>query len=270
MPKVSVYRGRTHLFDHWIEKTEVILGRSADADIPLDSPVASRRHCRIIRRQGAYFIEELGAKNGLFVNGRYCNVHKLVDGDRIEIADLILSFHRPPSERRQERDIRRNQPGAAYKITKAQVDNAMSERPDRSRQARHSVMQGDARQTTAVSPEELAKLMAEMEKKLQAHVEVVRQDGRHVRIPLTESSYLLGFDEGCEILLGDRFWPWGRLAAKIQTLPDKKHKLTRLSKWVSITVRGEKLKGVHILRNKDLVEIGGVKVRYLGRSEIAK
>ncbi len=69
MPKVSVYRGRTHLFDHWIEKPEVILGRSADADVPLDSPVASRKHCRIVKKQGSYIPEEIGAKNGLFYFG---------------------------------------------------------------------------------------------------------------------------------------------------------------------------------------------------------
>jgi len=269
MPKVSVYRGRTHLFDHLIESAEVILGRSADADIPLDSPVASRRHARIVKRQGAYILEEIGAKNGLFVNGKYCNMHNLVDGDRIEIADLLVTFHRPRSEMQQEARIGRNQPGAAYRITSAQVDDAISERNKDSGQVRRQVMQVGANSTTAVSPDELAKLMAEMEKKLQAHLEVL-QGGKHVRVSLSQSQYLLGFDETCTIRLGERVWPWGRLAAQVRTQPDKSHKLSRLSRWVSIKVNGNKLEGVHILADKDVVEIGGVKLRYLGRSEIAK
>ncbi|MCP4867867.1 MAG: FHA domain-containing protein [Proteobacteria bacterium] len=270
MPKVSVYRGRTHLFDHWIEKPEVILGRSADADVPLDSPVASRKHCRIVKKQGAYILEEIGAKNGLFVNGKYCNVHRLVDGDRIEIADLLVTFHRPRSEMRQQRGIDRNQPGAAYRITTAQVEDAISTRNKDSGQVRRSVAQEGHKHTTAVSPDALAQMMKEMEKKLQAHVEVVMADGKHERIGLSEASYLVGFDDSCEIKLGARIWPWGKLAAKITTMTDRSHKLSRLSKWVTIKVGGEKLEGVHILRDKDLVEIGGVTVRYLGRSEIAK
>ncbi len=271
MPKVSVYRGRTHLFDHVIQKPEVILGRSADADIPLDSPAASRRHCRIVKKQGSYILEELGAKNGLFVNGQYCNVHNLADGDRIEIADLIVAFHRPRSEMRQEQQIQRNQPGAAFRITNAQVEDALSKRNKRDDAVRQSVAVADAKQTTAVSPDELAKLMAEMEKKLQAHLEFVTPEGRHVRTPLEKGkTFLVGFGDACDIDLGQRFWPWGRLACRVEGLTDGKHKLTRLSKWVRIAVRGDKLEGVHILTDKDVVTIGGVKIRYLGRSEVAK
>lgn len=270
MPKVSIYRGRTHLFDHWIEKAEVILGRSADADVPLDSPVASRRHCRIVKKQGAYILEEIGAKNGLFVNGKYCNVHRLVDGDRIEIADLLVTFHQDRSERRQQAQIDRNRPGAAFRITTAQVEDAISTRNKDSGQMRRSVAQEGHKHTTAVSPEALAAMMKEMEKKLSAHLEVVLPDGKHERVGLNEASYLLGFDDSCEIQLGNRIWPWGRIAAKVTTLSDKSHKLSRVSKWVTIKVGGSKLEGVHILQDKDLVVIGGVKVRYLGRSEIAK
>ena len=56
MPKISVYRGRTHLFDHWIEKPTVVIGRSSEAEIPLDSPAASRKHCRIVRRKGRVYV----------------------------------------------------------------------------------------------------------------------------------------------------------------------------------------------------------------------
>lgn len=270
MPKISVYRGRNHLFDHWIEKDEVVIGRSAEAEIPLDSPAASRRHCRIVRKRGSYVLEELGAKNGLFVNGKFCNVHPLRDGDRIEIADHILSFSHSRSEARHDKAVDKLRPGAAFRISTAQVERAMTDgHEDRSDVARQSVRGASAKQTTAVSPDELARLMAEMEKKLQAHVEVLTE-GQHLRTALKDSSYVLGFSDAADIRLGRRVWPWGRVAAKIQLLPDRAHKLIRLSKWVTIKVGGQRLVGVHILVDKDLVEIGGVKLRYLGRSEIAK
>ncbi len=267
MPKISVYRGRTHLFDHWIEKTEVVIGRSAEADVPLDSPAASRRHCRVVRRQGAYFLEELGAKNGLFVNGRFCNIKRLEDGDRIEIADHILAFSRPRSEVRQEKALARNEAGAGFRIGKHELDRMMKNKGD-SGVVRQEVVGASAKATTAVSPEELAKLMTEMQKKLKAHVEVVTQDGQHIRHALDETTYIVGFSDTCDILLGSRFWPWGRVAAKIHRLPDKSHRLQRMSGWVSIKVGGEKLTGVHVLGDGDVVTIGGVKLRYLGRAKI--
>lgn len=269
MPKISVYRGRTHLFDHWIEKTEVVIGRSADADVPLDSPAASRRHCRVVRRQGAYFLEELGAKNGLFVNGKFCNIKRLEDGDRIEIADHTLAFSRPRSEVRQEKAVSRNEAGAGFRIEKHDLDRMMTGKGD-SGVVRQVVATRSSKATTAVSPDELAKLMSEMQKKLKAHVEVLGADGRHIRTALDQTTHLVGFSDVCDIPLGPRFWPWGKTAAKIHRLPDKSHRLQRMSKWVGIKVGGEKLVGVHVLADGDVITIGGVKLRYLGRAEIGK
>jgi pSer/pThr/pTyr-binding forkhead associated (FHA) protein len=270
VPKISVYRGRTHLFDHWIEKTEVVIGRSAEADVPLDSPAASRRHCRVVRRKGSYFLEELGAKNGLFVNGRFCNVKRLEDGDRIEIADHILAFSRPRSEMRQEKAVSRNEAGAAFKIGSHDIDRMMKGKGDSGMVRQDLQAQGSAKATTAVSPDQLAKLMEEMQKKLKAHLEVLADDGRHVRHALEDTSYLLGFTDTCGIHLGSRPWPWGRIAAKVQRLPDDSHKLQRVSRWVGIKVDGEKLTGVHILADGNVVQIGGIKLRYLARAKIGK
>ena len=56
-----------------------------DVDLDADDPEAkvSRRHARITRRAGQYFIEDLGSTNGTFVNrGR-----RLVPGDRLPLKD---------------------------------------------------------------------------------------------------------------------------------------------------------------------------------------
>lgn len=47
----------------------VYLGRSDENDIVLDEEYISRRHCRIINRNGRFFIEDLKSTNGTFVNG---------------------------------------------------------------------------------------------------------------------------------------------------------------------------------------------------------
>ena len=268
MPKISVYRGRTHLFDHWMEKPTVVIGRSADAEIPLDSPAASRKHCRIVRRRGSYTLEELGAKNGLFVNGQYCNVWQLKDRDQIEIADHILVFHRPKSEVAQERQAQEGGNAAAYRLGAAEIDKSLNADRNRSGEVRMGLKGQSVAMTTAVSPDDLEKLLAEAKKKNQAHLEILSDDG-HKRVTLDKTRQVLGFSEGVEVRLAlKRFWPWGHRSAEIQALPGAQFKIVRLSPWVTLKVNGDKLSGEHILQDKDKLQVGPVTMRFLAATEI--
>jgi two-component system cell cycle response regulator len=73
---------------------ETILGRSQEATMSIDEPSISRSHARIVRTEaGAHVIEDLGSKNGTFVNGRAVNRLPLRSGDRIQLGpDLLLRF----------------------------------------------------------------------------------------------------------------------------------------------------------------------------------
>jgi hypothetical protein len=70
-----------------------------DVDLDDDDPEAkvSRRHARIMREAGEYFIEDLGSTNGTFVNrGRRLipgNRQQLQDGDEIIVGKTFLRFH---------------------------------------------------------------------------------------------------------------------------------------------------------------------------------
>lgn len=70
-------------------------------DIDLDShdPEAkvSRKHARIMLRNGEYLIEDLGSTNGTFINrGKRLipgNPHKIKEGDEIIVGKTFLRFH---------------------------------------------------------------------------------------------------------------------------------------------------------------------------------
>jgi hypothetical protein len=70
-----------------------------DVDLDADDPEAkvSRRHARIMRRNGQYFIEDLGSTNGTFINrGRRLlpgDRQPLRDGDEIIVGKTFLRFH---------------------------------------------------------------------------------------------------------------------------------------------------------------------------------
>lgn len=69
-------------------------------DVDLDAhdsdAKVSRRHARIIRNNGSYFIEDLGSTNGTYVNrGRRLlpgNPQALADGDEVIVGKTFLRF----------------------------------------------------------------------------------------------------------------------------------------------------------------------------------
>jgi diguanylate cyclase (GGDEF)-like protein len=76
-----------------ISRPEVVIGRGQQADFQVLDEGVSRRHA-IIRTSGAdMIVEDQGSRNGTFVNGAKINVHKLSDGDKIQVGSTtILKF----------------------------------------------------------------------------------------------------------------------------------------------------------------------------------
>ncbi len=70
---------------------ETIVGRSDGATIAIDEPSISRRHARIVHAEdGRYLIEDLGSRNGTFVNGARVRRVALESGDRIQLGRVTL------------------------------------------------------------------------------------------------------------------------------------------------------------------------------------
>ena len=72
---------------------ETIFGRDDEARVWIDDASVSRRHARIVVSDGAATIEDLGSKNGTFVNGALlASRRRLSDGDRILVGRASLVF----------------------------------------------------------------------------------------------------------------------------------------------------------------------------------
>jgi DNA-binding winged helix-turn-helix (wHTH) protein len=70
-----------------------VLGREPEAAVRIDSSCISRRHARIVVSATGASIEDLGSKNGTFVNGaRVCGVQPLSDRDEIDLGPERLVF----------------------------------------------------------------------------------------------------------------------------------------------------------------------------------
>ena len=71
---------------------ENVLGRD-DATLALESPTISRRHARITIEPESAMVEDLGSKNGTYVNQvRVAQATRVVDGDVLRVGDLVFTF----------------------------------------------------------------------------------------------------------------------------------------------------------------------------------
>ncbi|HEX6702959.1 MAG TPA: FHA domain-containing protein [Gaiellaceae bacterium] len=74
------------------EGERTTIGRSPDCEIFLDDVTVSRKHAAIIRRDGSFFVEDLGSLNGTFLNRRRIESGELADGDELQIGKYRLTF----------------------------------------------------------------------------------------------------------------------------------------------------------------------------------
>lgn len=69
-----------------------VIGRAPDAAIQIDSPGISRHHARILVTHDGVTLEDLGSKNGSYVNGTLVTTRRLADGDEIRLGATVLTF----------------------------------------------------------------------------------------------------------------------------------------------------------------------------------
>lgn len=75
---------------------ENIVGRAPDASVWIDAPGVSRHHARILVADGEVILEDLGSKNGTYVQGRRVTAPApLADGDQIRLGPVVITFRIP-------------------------------------------------------------------------------------------------------------------------------------------------------------------------------
>lgn len=79
-----------------LEERVQVIGKTSTADIFVDNPFISRRHAQLSQEKGHFVIQDLGSKNGTYLNGARLdsNPVQLRNGDRLELAEgqVVLRF----------------------------------------------------------------------------------------------------------------------------------------------------------------------------------
>ncbi len=76
-----------------IDKDQFIIGRgSKTSDLAIKDGNISRKHAAVIRRNGVYYIKDLGSTNGIDYKGMRIDNKRIDEGDLFHLCDYELKF----------------------------------------------------------------------------------------------------------------------------------------------------------------------------------
>jgi DNA-binding winged helix-turn-helix (wHTH) protein len=74
-----------------------VIGRASDSTVRCDAPGVSRHHARILVSKGVATLEDLGSKNGTYLQRQRITSARLSDGDEICLGTANLTFRTEPA-----------------------------------------------------------------------------------------------------------------------------------------------------------------------------
>lgn len=72
---------------------ELTVGRAAGCQVTLDDTYVSQLHARVFRREGTYYVEDLGSTNGTYLNrAKVAGPMVMSPGDRLQVGSVVLEL----------------------------------------------------------------------------------------------------------------------------------------------------------------------------------
>lgn len=209
----------------------LVIGRSPEADVVVDNTAISRLHSAFERKNGVYFLEDLGSLNGTMVNGQKLDsCVQLFDEDVIEIGKFRLL----PAEEAISSGFTSQSASMDYGDETVFVTRPKASAP-RKKEA----------------GEEGASIHRLM---------VIKGNGSPAEVPLKgRSSVKIGKESNSDLRVS------GWFVAKAQCYiinRDKKFYIVPQRSWVATKVNGSTVGGEYRLRKGDIIAIRGVQIRF--------
>lgn len=93
MPRLTIQAGEDAGKIHYINGGRATMGRSVNNDLQIVDRRMSRTHAEVFEQGGAYYVRDLGSKNGTLLNGNSVTLPVLVnEGDIIQVGDSEVVF----------------------------------------------------------------------------------------------------------------------------------------------------------------------------------
>jgi type II secretory pathway predicted ATPase ExeA len=83
--------GKT-VIERALKPGRLVIGRTPDNDLQIDSKFISRHHCQIVTQPDACLIEDLNSTNGIYVQSKRVRRHNLNDGDVVQVGQHEIMY----------------------------------------------------------------------------------------------------------------------------------------------------------------------------------
>jgi hypothetical protein len=98
-PKLGLPVGRILLanegktvIERELKPGRLVIGRTPDNDLQIDSKFISRHHCQIVTQLDSCLIEDLNSTNGIYVQSKRVRRHNLNDGDVVQVGQHEIMY----------------------------------------------------------------------------------------------------------------------------------------------------------------------------------
>lgn len=85
------HEGKT-VVERELKPGRLVVGRTSDNDLQIDSKFISRHHCQIVTQTDACVIEDLNSTNGIYVQSKRVRRHNLNDGDVVHVGQHEIMY----------------------------------------------------------------------------------------------------------------------------------------------------------------------------------
>lgn len=76
-----------------VDQDQFVIGRGSKfSDLPIKDANISRRHCAVVRRNGEYYMKDLGSTNGIEFAGQRVDDHRVEEGNVYYLCEHEIRF----------------------------------------------------------------------------------------------------------------------------------------------------------------------------------
>ena len=75
-----------------LREEQLVVGRSKQANVVIDSPELSRRHLLLCKEGNEYVVRDLNSRNGVYLNGIKIHSAVLRGGDTLQVGNIAFVF----------------------------------------------------------------------------------------------------------------------------------------------------------------------------------
>ena len=274
MAVFRVFDGRELVGEFFFDEGPVTVGRHPKSDICVSQDVVSRHHAVIKKNGKTWSVEKTEGRNGIFVNGQYCDFQILKPKDTIEVGHTIIQFSETEEMRAAAKRRENHEPGAAFYRSMDEVMSMLKQtedidvdgddiswdaptqplghRPQAFMDEEYEEDESNS-STVMLTIDQVAQRHGEYETELRTHVSWKDADGKRQLLEVSREPIVLGRGRDAHIVIQGGLGIGNRFALIRQT--DQGPCVERCSRLVSVKVNGESIKGPMALSENDMITI---------------